>query len=528
MIRDEGDDSEKNARNHRKRDGPKRGAAFADLVSLASLQAVVDDTRASVDQIALSAEKVLRDPQSLILMRRRVAEQEEWRRVVRNQAEEVKERCRKVSDDILVKSKQLEERRQQLARARELHQAEVAAAQALEEEVTSARSTLVQTSAPIPILRASLARTLDFIFPIQPLDPASLLFTILDCPLPVPLPSSPTPPLSLPDQPGVTEDSVASALGFVAQVVYLLAAYEGVYLPYGITCAGSRSVIRDPISEMRGPRAFPLYSRGVEQYRFEYAVYLLNKDIELLMMRRNLRALDLRHTLPNLKNLMLTLTSGKEPDHLQKRHHPSRSVDSLLDVEPLPSTTGSGSGSAPSSPSLPSITLTGTSSAPSAASVPPSSSKRPFLSPLAAMLRSRYAGGGFLRPAVAERTASGTEISPAEVALGEDVLAVPEGVGAASPLPVPEGAGEGVESLELGDGESKESSEVASSALAEEDEDGPGEELEDVEEEDEEDTLTPTAATANGKDTFLEKSLRGNGHTPLSPVREVGVEGETR
>lgn len=27
---------------------------------------------------------------------------------------------------------------------------------------------------------------------------------------------------------------------------------------------------------------FPLYSKGVETYRFEYAVFLLNKDIELV------------------------------------------------------------------------------------------------------------------------------------------------------------------------------------------------------------------------------------------------------
>jgi hypothetical protein len=75
---------------------------------------------------------------------------------------------------------------------------------------------------------------------------------------------------------------------------------------------------------------FPLYSRGVDTYRFEYGVFLLNKDIEMvrespsvlidccgsaaptkLMADRDLRALDMRHTLPNLKNLLLTLTDGE-------------------------------------------------------------------------------------------------------------------------------------------------------------------------------------------------------------------------
>ena len=70
---------------------------------------------------------------------------------------------------------------------------------------------------------------------------------------------------------------------------------------------------------------FPLFSKGVDTYRFEYGVFLLNKDIEMvgslhlksvnvlnyilqLMSERDLRALDMRHTLPNLKNLLLTLS----------------------------------------------------------------------------------------------------------------------------------------------------------------------------------------------------------------------------
>lgn len=32
--------------------------------------------------------------------------------------------------------------------------------------------------------------------------------------------------------------------------------------------------------------SFPLYSKGAEQYRFEYAVFLLNKNIEQVSERR--------------------------------------------------------------------------------------------------------------------------------------------------------------------------------------------------------------------------------------------------
>ncbi|KAI9883569.1 MAG: hypothetical protein M1823_004667 [Watsoniomyces obsoletus] len=54
-------------------------------------------------------------------------------------------------------------------------------------------------------------------------------------------------------------------------------------------------------------RIFPLYPKNSIQYRFEYGVFLLNKDIECLMSRLGLKVLDLRHTLPNLKYLMYIL-----------------------------------------------------------------------------------------------------------------------------------------------------------------------------------------------------------------------------
>jgi len=160
--------------------------------------------------------------------------------------------------------------------------------------------------------RTTLLSTLASIFPIELFSPPDLLYTILAVSLPIPLSATdPGPPLSMSAHKDVTEEGVATALGFVAQVVQLMAAYLGEVLVYPITCVGSRSLIKDGISAMVGPRMFPLFSKGVDTYRFEYGVFLLNKNIEMLMANRNLRALDMRHTLPNLKNLLLTLTSGE-------------------------------------------------------------------------------------------------------------------------------------------------------------------------------------------------------------------------
>ena len=67
-------------------------------------------------------------------------------------------------------------------------------------------------------------------------------------------PNEPAPPLSMPTQKNITEEAVATALGYVAQVIQLIAAYLGKGLVYPVVCIGSRSLIRDNISAMVGPR----------------------------------------------------------------------------------------------------------------------------------------------------------------------------------------------------------------------------------------------------------------------------------
>lgn len=76
------------------------------------------------------------------------------------------------------------------------------------------------------------------------------------------------------------EAVTSAALGYVAHVVYILSFYLSVPLRYPVKFEGSRSFIKDPISVIQGARTFPLWSRGSPLYRFEYAIFLLNKDIE--------------------------------------------------------------------------------------------------------------------------------------------------------------------------------------------------------------------------------------------------------
>ena len=107
----------------------------------------------------------------------------------------------------------------------------------------------------LPIMRSNLISIVSFIYPIELVSPPDLLFSILNVPLPIPVAATdPAPPLSLPAFKEVTEDSVATAFGYAAQLVQLLAAYTGHRLVYPVTCVGSRSMIKDGISAMVGPR----------------------------------------------------------------------------------------------------------------------------------------------------------------------------------------------------------------------------------------------------------------------------------
>jgi hypothetical protein len=135
------------------------------------------------------------------------------------------------------------------------------------------------------------------IYPIEPIPGKALAFTIAG----LALPNS-----SFED---IDRDVVAAALGYTAHLVYLLSFYLSVPVPYPVKPYLSHSIIHDPVSVALPQRTFPLYPVNV-QYRFEYGVFLLNKDIEFLLNRRGLRVLDIRHTLPNLKYLLYVLTAG--------------------------------------------------------------------------------------------------------------------------------------------------------------------------------------------------------------------------
>lgn len=103
---------------------------------------------------------------------------------------------------------------------------------------------------------------------------------------------------------GYEEEEIATALGSVCHVLFLVSKYLDVPLRYPILPMCSRSAIWDEISINGIFTKYPLYSRGVDKKSFDIGVFLLNKDLEQLLNSQGWDVLTLRATLPNLQNLL--------------------------------------------------------------------------------------------------------------------------------------------------------------------------------------------------------------------------------
>ncbi|KAK9288241.1 hypothetical protein L1049_016690 [Liquidambar formosana] len=122
----------------------------------------------------------------------------------------------------------------------------------------------------------------------------------------------------------------ATAMGYVAHVVSLIASYLEMPLRYPLHLGGSRSYISDyaPSTEPTSsdlpsntllsinlkPIEFPLFLEGQDTTRAAYAVFLLNKDLEQLLNFIGVKSLGPRHVLANLKELLRTILSPEYID----------------------------------------------------------------------------------------------------------------------------------------------------------------------------------------------------------------------
>ncbi|WWD10375.1 hypothetical protein V865_008510 [Kwoniella europaea PYCC6329] len=293
----------------------KKGIGVGGLHQLINLQAVIADTERSIEEVRWKVDQLLRKDADGRCLGREVSERQSRVEWFRSKISEVEKLTRETQARTTLKQQDIDIRRDHLEGAEEADGLRRGRGRDLEDEIGKIETERLSLLPQIHSLRAHHIQTLDVLFPIQPLDPSQLLYTILNVPLPIPIGSKdPAPPLTM-AQHKVDEKTTAAALGYVAMIVQILGNLGGATggLPYAITCAGSRSSVRDGTGVMQGPRSFPLYAKGVERFRYEYAVFLLNMNIQMLMQESSIRSLDVRHTLPNLKNLLLTLSSPNLP-----------------------------------------------------------------------------------------------------------------------------------------------------------------------------------------------------------------------
>jgi len=97
-------------------------------------------------------------------------------------------------------------------------------------------------------------------------------------------------------------EQIAVALGYVSQVMFLLARYFDIPLPYRIIPFGSRSVVAD-FSSLPATY-YPLYCVDVRTEHFVSALVLLHRNLEQMLVARKLPIKNLGNTLFDLARLL--------------------------------------------------------------------------------------------------------------------------------------------------------------------------------------------------------------------------------
>ncbi|KAI6858474.1 hypothetical protein KC323_g6959 [Hortaea werneckii] len=291
-------------------------ASFDALLRLSKLDESIQDALATRNKIAADLEALLETNKSPLIERDQVAEAEDRLKTIEYAKKTVEKQIEKAR-------KQKAERRELLSRRREFMQQDLQKRKAQSEEMANGRPELPHFRSEHEIRQTAIANQrrricedLHTIYPIKPIPGKSLAFTIRGLHLPNSEDLDATPP-----------DKLAAALGHVAHAVHLLSIYLVQPLPYPPNPSSSTSTIEDPISLLKTSsnipsskdphhtallRSYPLHTKSVPRFRFEYAVFLLNKDLQILLENAfAVRVLDIRHTLPNLLYLFYVAMAGE-------------------------------------------------------------------------------------------------------------------------------------------------------------------------------------------------------------------------
>ncbi|PNY25562.1 UV radiation resistance-associated protein, partial [Tolypocladium capitatum] len=293
---------------------PKQGPAIATssysaLMKLANLESSIQDAMDTQRKIMSEINTMLeqRPPnavgaaeEEVALAEMYVAAQRRANRAAEKRRDELRESLRS--------------RRAAIAEGEEVQAAAEGHVASNRERLEASRELAERTEQQMRGQRRRICSELSDMFPITPMPNAPpLSFQICGLPLPNSTYDAAT-------ARSIDEDGLSAALGLAALLTRNLQFYLSHPLPYPLYPHGSRSVVRDDISQLpdKPPprREFPLHlPRGgstMGHWRFEYGWFLLNKDIEALCASQGLKVVDIRHSLPNLKYLLYVCSAGTD------------------------------------------------------------------------------------------------------------------------------------------------------------------------------------------------------------------------
>ena len=109
-------------------------------------------------------------------------------------------------------------------------------------------------------------------------------------------------------------ENTSTALGYVAQLTSLLAAYLGVTLRYTLVCIASRSYVRDDVDPFSPSRHFPLFPRGRADDSYRVGLRMLRRNVEQLLLAQGVAVPDRAPLLAKVRLLVRWLVlSAREP-----------------------------------------------------------------------------------------------------------------------------------------------------------------------------------------------------------------------
>ncbi|KAL9048900.1 MAG: hypothetical protein Q9162_007492 [Coniocarpon cinnabarinum] len=290
-------------------------SSYDSLMRLSTLQACIQDALTTQAKLSTEISTLLTDDKARLSQSTTLDQARDQCASVDGAIATTRKHIASLKSSISHSRRNLHERREAIYTGRN-HNAAFRADVFHENALTERKSALHNISSQLQGQRRRLCNDLSFIYPIEPSKThnSPLAFAIRSLHL----------PNSAFNQPNLSAATTAAALGHIAHCVHHLSLYLSVLLPYPLQPRASTSTATDSTSLLppSQSRTFPLHvsarsddlaaSSGSAAFgRFEYAVFLLNKNIEALTSRLGVSIMDIQQTLPNLKYVFLVATAGK-------------------------------------------------------------------------------------------------------------------------------------------------------------------------------------------------------------------------